>query len=102
MELECGSNIEFAGGDNIATYESSKWAERGFCKVCGSHLFIKEKRSMSYGIPVGVFDDDSEISFNRQVFYDNKPAYYSFSNRTHNISSDYIYEHFPETREDSI
>lgn len=102
MELESGANVEFIGGDNIATYESSKWAVRGFCKACGSHLFIKETSSMSYGIPVGIFDDDSEVSFNRQVFIDNKPVYYSFSNRTDNISSDYIYEHFPETREDKV
>lgn len=99
MELECGSNIEFQGEENIRTYGSSKWATRGFCKVCGSHLFIKETSSNDYGIPVGLFPDGSNIRFNRQVFYDNKPAYYRFSNSTHNITSEYIHEHFPHTIE---
>ena len=27
------------GGENIARYHSSEWAERAFCKNCGAHLF---------------------------------------------------------------
>lgn len=100
MELECGTDVDFQVDENIQIFESSKWAVRGFCKICGSHLFIKEKQSNSYGIPVGLFKNDANISFNRQVFFDNKPAYYNFSNSTNNITSAYIHEHFPETKED--
>ena len=31
--------ITWSGADNLATYTSSDWAERGFCKICGSSLF---------------------------------------------------------------
>jgi len=99
MEQECGSDIEFQGEENIRVYNSSKWAERGFCKVCGSHLFIREKVSSSYGVLAGLFKNDAGISFNRQVFFDKKPKYYDFSNETLNISSDYIYKHYPEVKE---
>lgn len=29
---------------------------------------------------------------------DKKPPYYSFSNETRKLTSDYIYEHFPQCR----
>ncbi|QIB65723.1 GFA family protein [Kineobactrum salinum] len=101
MELECGSDVKFEGFENIEVFKSSDWAERGFCKVCGSHLFIKSVESGEYGIPPGLFDSDKGIDFNRQVFFDKKPDYYSFSNTTRNITSEYIYEHFPQARDEN-
>ena len=98
MELECGSDVEIAGVENIQIYDSSPWAQRGFCKVCGSHLFIKDTRTGEYGIPPGVFNEDAGVKFRRQVFSDQKPDYYSFSNYTFNITSSYIYAHYPETK----
>ena len=99
MELECGSAVVFEGAENISTYSSSEWAERGFCKNCGSHIFMKFKDSDEYGIAVGLFDSDVGINFDRQVFYDKKPPYYNFANETRNITSDYIYKHFPQCRD---
>ncbi len=101
MELECGSTVEFLGDENIQTFNSSKWATRGFCKVCGSHLFIKDTNSGDYGIAVGLFENQDSICFNRQVFYDHKPDFYQFSNSTHNINSDFIYQHYPFTKEEN-
>lgn len=99
FELECGDNVKFTGRDNIQTYASSEWAERGFCENCGTHLFIKDKRSGEYGIPPGLFDTDEALALNRQVFSDKKPEYYSFANETQDIPSSYIYQHYPETKE---
>lgn len=100
MEIECGADVKFEGKEQIAVYESSKWAVRGFCKICGSHLFIKDKSSGEFGVPPGLFDDDAGIHLNRQVFFDHKPEYYSFSEITKNISSDFIYKHFPQVKEE--
>ena len=41
MATDCGTDVTFEGADNIATYRSSPWAERGFCKTCGSNLFYR-------------------------------------------------------------
>lgn len=101
MELECGADVEIEGSENITIYESSTWAERGFCKVCGSHIFMKSKEGNEYGIPAGMFDNEDGIVFDRQVFYDQKPDYYSFANDTRNITSNYIYEHYPQCREEN-
>lgn len=100
MELECGNKVEFDGWENIAIYESSSWAERGFCKNCGTHVFMRAKDSDAYGVSAGLFEQDEGFLFDRQVFIDQKPAYYSFDNDTRNLTSNYIYEHFPQCRED--
>jgi hypothetical protein len=99
MEIECGTAVNFVGKESITVFKSSEWAVRGFCQKCGSHLFIRDEKTGEYGIPPGLFDDEENISFNRQVFFDHKPKYYSFSNTTKNITSDYIYKHFPQRRE---
>ena len=101
LELECGADVDFDGAENISVYQSSRWAERGFCKICGSHLFMRAKADNSYGIPVGLFKNVAGIIFERQVFIDKKPAYYRFANDTKNISSEYIYQHYPQGKEDS-
>lgn len=98
MELECGSDVVFEGVENITVFDSSEWAERAFCKICGSHLYMKSKDGTDYGIPVGLFEDNSGVKFDRQVFYDKKPSYYSFANDTRNITSEYIYDRFPQCR----
>lgn len=98
-EVECGTDVSFTGVENISTFQSSSWAERGFCRTCGTHLFIRDNRTDEYGIPPGLFEDKSNFKFNRQVFYDKKPALYDFQNDTVKINSDYIYKHFPETKE---
>lgn len=101
LEVECGSDVVIEGYENIGTYDSSSWAQRGFCKICGTHLFLKSNASGEYGIPPGLFENDSDIQFNRQVFIDHKPSYYSFKNTTIDITSSYIYEHFPETNKNT-
>jgi len=101
MEVECGTNITFQGIENISIFNSSEWAERGFCSICGTHLFIRSKTnnkigiSEGYGIPVGLFEETNKLVFNLQVFIDEKLLYYSFSEKTKNISSADIYEKYP-------
>ena len=101
MELECGSEVEIQGEENIQAYNSSAWAQRGFCKRCGSHLYLKDLRTGEFGIPPGLFSENAGLELTRQVFSDKKPDYFAFSNDTQNITSAFIYEHYPETRENT-
>lgn len=91
MNVFCGSDVKFDGEEFISIYESSQWAERGFCKKCGSGLFYKTKGKQQYHISIGLFEDFEEITFNLQVFIDKKPEYYSFSNETHNMTKAEIF-----------
>ena len=97
MVVDCGGDVEFEGKENVAVYDSSEWAERGFCRNCGSHLFYRLKGQTEYQIPVGIFEDQGGYSFALQVFVDNKPEFYSFANKTKEMTEkEVIAEFAPE------
>lgn len=78
--LSCGTkSVTFEGEENITRYESSDWAERGFCKKCGSTLFYYFKRASFYSMSVGAFDDRSAFKLAREIFVDHKAPGYSFA-----------------------
>ena len=93
MEVDCGS-VLFEGEENISIFDSSEWAERGFCCKCGSHLFYRLKESNQYMMAVGLFDCDKDLVFGHQLFIDEKPSFYSFSNETTNMTGAEVFEKF--------
>lgn len=94
LAIECGSDVSFSGEENIGVYQSSQWAERGFCNQCGSHLFYKLKQNNQYFMPVGLFDNCKGLIFEHQVFIDEKPEYYCFANETKNLTGAEVFAQF--------
>ncbi len=45
-------------------------------------------------VPVGLFDEDTSLNFDRQVFIDEKPAYYSFANETLDMTGAEVFAKF--------
>ncbi len=86
MATDCGLEVSFEGEENISIYDSSEWAERAFCNKCGTHLYYKLKESKQFFMSVGLFGDEEKFTLNHQVFIDNKPSFYSFSNKTSNMT----------------
>lgn len=86
MVIHCvtdgGADIQISDMNSVAVFESSKWAERGFCNTCGTHLFYRLKESNNYSIPVGLFQNQEGYEMKEQIFIDKKPDYYSFANDT--------------------
>ena len=82
LAVDCGLEVTIEGNEKVTVFNSSDWAERGFCKQCGSHLFYRLKQSGQTIVPAGLFDDDSKFAFDHQVFIDEKPAFYGFANKT--------------------
>ncbi|MCI5107313.1 MAG: GFA family protein [Pseudomonadales bacterium] len=99
MTVECNTEVSFEGEELIRVYASSDWAERGFCANCGSHLFYRLKPTGQYYMPVGLFDGDNPRQFTHQVFIDEKPDYYDFANRTHNLTGEQIFAQFAEQQQ---
>lgn len=91
LSVDCGSDSSFEGEDNIGIYESSNWAERGFCKICGSHLFYRVKETDQCFMPVGIFENGENFVLDLQVFIDEKPGYYCFSNETRNMTGEELF-----------
>jgi len=71
--------VSFVGEENLGRYDSSDWAQRGFCKVCGSSLFYLLKPTGQYMLSIGAFDDPSKFQLVREIFIDHKPAGYAFA-----------------------
>ncbi len=94
MTVDCGTDVSFKNADNISVYNSSEWAERGFCKNCGSHLFYRLKGTQQTFIPAGLFDNTKQFIFDHQVFIDNKPHYYDFANKTRDMTEAEVFAEF--------
>ena len=94
MAVNCGTDVSFEGEDNISVFSSSDWAERGFCSQCGSHLFYRLKQSKQYIMPAGLFEDQEMFVFDNQVFIDKKPSFYSFANKTNNMTEAEMFEKY--------
>jgi len=96
MAIDCGTNVSFDNEDAVSVFNSSDWAERGFCKHCGTHLFYRLKQSQQYIMPVGLFDGLDELLFDHQIFVDEKPAFYNFSNQTKMMTGAEVFAAFSE------
>ena len=73
-------------GDRSAVFDASDWAERGFCKQCGTHLFYRFRTTGAHSVPAGLFEDEESLRFAHQVFIDEKPPYYEFANETNEMT----------------
>lgn len=95
LALECNGAVSWEGEENIATYHSSDWADRGFCKKCGTHLFYKLKAVHSqYFMPVGLFDQEARYRLDHQIFIDEKPEFYNFSEKTQDMTGAEVFAKF--------
>jgi hypothetical protein len=91
MVVDCGSEVAFEDEKSITVYDSSQWAERGFCNRCGSHLFYRLKTPVEHMIPVGLFEADERFVFDHQVFIDEKPSFYCFANETQDMTGPEVF-----------
>lgn len=85
LSVNCGSDVAWQGEALIQRFASSAWACRGFCKVCGTHLFYQLNESGEFFVPAGLLNSCeavSELAFKRQIYTDHKPNYYQFSDET--------------------
>lgn len=74
------------GEDNIAHFTSSDWAERCFCKTCGTNLFYRVTApgpmQGDLHIGLGLLDNADGIALTEEIFIDRKPSGYSFAQQT--------------------
>jgi hypothetical protein len=73
------SRVTFSSNGELAIYTSSPWADRGFCRTCGTTLFYFLKPTQAYSMSVGAFDDDSKFRLVREIFIDRKPPGHDFA-----------------------
>ncbi len=93
LAVHCGPDIQFEGSEHITVYSSSEWAQRAFCSRCGTHLYYRLLASGEYFVPAGVFES-TDFEILSQIYVDNKPSYYEFSNKTPMLTEQQVIERF--------
>ncbi|MDO4223004.1 MAG: GFA family protein [Acinetobacter sp.] len=78
--------IKTDNSDHITHYPSSEWAERAFCKTCGTHLYVRVIGTEDYYVSAGLFND-VEFNLSSQIFIDHKANYYSLADDTPKVTS---------------
>ena len=75
--------ITWDADEDLATYSSSEWAERGFCRKCGSSLFWRltapGPMQGMLSLSVGALDSMDGLEFNTEVYIDHKPDSHAFA-----------------------
>lgn len=97
LAVHCGTETTIDGLDQVQTFASSDWAERGFCKTCGMHPFYKLKQTNDYIVPAGLFQDGVAFELKGQIFIDRKPSYYEFANQTSMRTEEEVYQQYVST-----
>ncbi len=86
--------VAFTGGESLGVYKSSEWAERGFCKACGSSLFYHLLGTDHYSFSVNALNDQRGFRLTSQIFIDEKPDFYDFANDTPKLTGAEVFAAF--------
>ncbi|MFD0859000.1 GFA family protein [Roseovarius aquimarinus] len=82
--------VTFEAGDAIKAYQSSEWAERAFCDICGSGLYSRltapGPKQGTYYWNLGTLDDPSGIPLAGELFIDAKPDGYALAGDHHRMT----------------
>lgn len=76
-------NLTWEGAEHIATCQTSGWAERAWCRECGSGLWFRVTvpgdHSGDFELPIGLFDDAGGMVMSSEIYIDEKPDSYAFA-----------------------
>ncbi|MEZ4383371.1 MAG: GFA family protein [Nannocystaceae bacterium] len=73
--------LELDEGDALRVRTTSEWAERGFCRECGSGIFYRVTAAGAHQglttVALGTLDDMSGLHLAREWFVDKRPSAYT-------------------------
>ena len=70
------SGLSVSGEDFLAWYSATPHARRGFCRVCGAHLFWEPAGSTRISIFMGCLDEPTGLRLADHIFVAEKGDYY--------------------------
>ncbi|MEL6857310.1 MAG: GFA family protein [Pseudomonadota bacterium] len=84
-----------AGKEHIQAFQSSDWAERAFCRKCGTTLYYHLTGSdVIHSSQAGLFDLPDGLTIHEEIFVDEQPDYYRFDTDAPRITSAQMFERF--------
>lgn len=79
LAVEGASALKVSGEDHLAVYKSSDWAERCFCKTCGTNLFWRSATFNHTAVMAGAVENVEDLNLAKEIYVDAKPDYYAFA-----------------------
>jgi hypothetical protein len=80
-------DLTWHGAEHIATRNTSDWAERAWCRECGTGLYFRQtKEGKWFGatdLPIGIFDDANGFTLSHEIFIDHKPDSFAYVGKGH-------------------
>ena len=74
------ADLTLTRDDGLKWYDSSDWAERGFCKECGASLFYRLKHEdHRLSVAVGSLDQPTGLHLHRHIYVGDKGDYYDIA-----------------------
>lgn len=67
---QTGESFTISGEDAVGIYRSSDWAERAFCKICGSNLWFRFLPTGNRSFLAGLFDGARDATIEKEIFVD--------------------------------
>lgn len=80
-------NFTFTEDRGLTWYQSSDYAERGFCRECGSSLFWRMKGRDSLSVFVGCLDGELDLPVLMHIFVEGKKEYYKITDKIRQFST---------------
>lgn len=71
--------VIFTNDQGLEWYRSSDYAQRGFCKTCGSSLFYRMNTENGVGIAAGCLDLPTGLKVAKHIFVKDKGDYYDIT-----------------------
>ena len=62
------------GASEVTTFQSSDWASRSFCKICGSNLTYHAPQFGGPSVALGTLDEAGDLTAHVQYFTDKVPG----------------------------
>lgn len=76
------AEVVFSEQTGLTWFQSSDWAERGFCSQCGSNIFYRLRdpdMCHVYFTFLGALDDGASFELAEHIFINEKPDKYDFA-----------------------
>ena len=94
------------GEEHLTVVQTSNWADRAFCALCGSNMYYKAHAMPGPAVTLGNLDDASDLTPAVQYYIDKKPDGFSIAQDTNKMTEAECIAHFApdeqETRHDQI
>ncbi|MEO1040381.1 MAG: GFA family protein [Pseudomonadota bacterium] len=99
LAVFCQGAPEFEGEPPLGVYQSSEWAERLFCKTCGSSLFYRLIAKGDYVAYAGSLDLSDDARMTVEIFVDEQPGYYAFAGERKRMTGAEVFAEFASGQE---